>query len=508
MPTAQQTQQDGLREYIAEQIGKTREYIDQMDGKVEEALHALRTAGETPQEVIDQLARLDARLTAQEDAHDAAEAGGAPRIGAGTGGDMARILESSEYLRRVRDNHGALGALPPSGARGIQIPTELMRSRRVERVTVDTSELAAAPTYRPGIVDWRLEATRMVDLVPAVPVTSETYHWFTEDRISGEGGIATTVDGAIVGGAGATITLDSVDNMIAGALMYIRRTDGAGTLLGYEECTIQSINTSTKVVTMTADIAGNVADGDTVITSSYAGTAESAAKPYTLLKTGDNSASMVMVAVLALITRQALLFMPQLQSWAEGKLRKTNRRNLSRQIIYGTGTGQQLQGLLAHSSRQTFTWSAGGGGVTTSVGDTMADAVLKSALLIPDEEGGIDVVMRRANWLELVAEKNADGGYLHTAQGPVALINRPGLRSIGEYVVHTESQLKPNGDYIIGRFSEASELATALSGELLWGWINDSFATNEQVARYEQAVLHAIKSTQDYVHGQFDSRPS
>lgn len=502
MPETATTEQnqsplEGFKAHLDEQLqrlGEKFHKVDELDGRVEEALHLARKAG-TPEEVIDQLQRLGQRV-------DAFEAGDSlPKQGDSASKLLRSSFAGSAYMKRIRARKRPEKIQP--GTQGLLVPSHIMRARGLRRATplIGTTDLGLPVTYAPGVTPWQLEPTRLVDLVPTTPCNTETFSFLKEDRISGEGGIAKNVNGPITGGAGAVITLDDVNNIIAGSTAYIARTNGSGMFLGYEECTVQSINTSTMVVTMTASIAGDVADNDKIVFTSYAGTAESGQKPYIYVKTAWQSETMVTTAVLVNTTRQAMLFDPTLESFIQGKARRTSRRNKSRLLLYGTGTAPQIQGFLTLTGRQTYNWSSG------STGDVMADCVYKAILLIPDEDGGVDVTLSRTDFQRVASEKKLDGGYVHGTTAPILIVDKPGLKSIGPYMAHTDSQLKANGDFLCAVHERASVVAVADNGEFLFGYMDDDFGTNEITGRYEEVELHAIKSTQDYVHGNFDSRP-
>jgi hypothetical protein len=489
---AEQTQStpiEDLKGFIGEQIGKTVDQIDEMDGRIDEALETLKKTA--PIEVVEQIRGLATRLEEEAKRLDAIELSkaGAP----GTAGGDSEILESikkSAYLGRIR-NEGPRSLV--EGVEGLKVESLL-------KVAVDTSANPVPVTYRPGVVEYALFPTALAMRVPKVPCAGNTYSWLQENQLSGAGGIVTTVDGAIVGGAGATIKFTSVSNLENGSRGVVQRTDGAGTLLGYETFTVSSFNPSTRVVTMTATVAGNIADGDTIQFTEFTATAESSTKPYGYLETAYTTKNLEMIASLMELTRQVLNSDSTLEAWVQRRMARTNMRNISYHLLYGTGANQQLQGFLSLTGRQTYNWSSG---VT---GDTMADALARAALLIPDETA-LEVTMSRSDWLSLKSEKMVTGEYIHGQSSPMAVIDTPTLKSVGPYRVNIEPMLKANGDFLIADHGQASELAQRGNAQFLFGYVASQFAQNKITARYEEELLHAILSTQWYVHGNFDSRP-
>lgn len=488
-------QLEAFKGFLADSLKVTKDRIDEMDGKIEEAILDLVKVKALPEEVGQQLQKLGDRLDAAE-----ASVNGLPPAGGEQQTELGKAIAGSKYLSAGRENDGrAFGKINP-GKPGLMVPS-LSKSRRLEKVTIDTSALARPREYRPGIVDYSLLATRIMDRVPKVDLAERTYYFIKESRTSGEGGVVTTADGAITGGAAATIKFLSVGNLMVGSLVVIKRTDGAGTLLGYETAEVLSFDTGTRVVTMTATIAGNVADGDKINFTPYAATAESAQKPYTYLETEEDSVPVQTIALLAKLTRQALADNAQLESWIQTKMARSNARNVSRHLLYGTGTTGQLQGFLALSTRQTSLWSAG------TTGESMADYVLRSALAIPDDDATLELTIKREDWHSMITEKGNDGHYIYGPDKPIMVINTPGLKAIGNMIAFTEAMLKNNGDFMIAEHGQASELGLKGVASFLFGFMGDQFGTNEITARYEEDMAHAILSEQWYVHGKFDSRP-
>jgi hypothetical protein len=473
--------------------------VDEMDGRLTEALDRIAKLSDLPAEVKEQLLAIGQRL-------DVAE-GNIQGLPNATNEDTPlrrSFVNGSKYLKPLQQRAADKRKFPrlEPGDPGMKVPSALMRARGIQReTTVDTDELGQVVTYRTPLVGYQLEATQLVDLIPTVPCNTEQYQWLQEDRISGEGGIHKVQAGAITGGTVSVTALDDVRNIIAGATATVRRTDGAGTLLGYEQLVVQSI--SSPNVTFTSQIAGNIADNDIWSFETYAGTAEAAQKPYAMVKSSFTSEDMTTIALLMSITRQALRFNSTLEAWIQQKARKSNRRNKSSLLLYGTGSANnQLQGFFTETNRQTYSWSAG------QVGDTMADAIYRAALLIPDEGAGLTCVLRRPDWRSMVSAKAVDGHFIHGKMAPIAIVDTPTMKSVGPYICYTEGKLRTGGAFLLANFAEASELAINDNGEFLFGYMNDDFGVNKITARYEEVLLHAILNLQAYVHGTFDAMPT
>lgn len=302
---------------------------------------------------------------------------------------------------------------------------------------------------------------------------------------------------AVTSGTTMDLVLDSVTGFRSGQPVYHLSAAGVRTLVG----TIDTINTGTLTITFLANIPVNIAIGE-VAYQQYGvpGTAESATKPPSYLRFEEGVVDMVAVALTMFITRQRLVGPRNMRSFLQRRLRDKAVRLMEWHALYGSGSGGDLHGFLTYTGRQTYAWSSG------AAGDTMADAVRRAATLIPGN-GLKTATLHRTDWDTIVLHKSAtDGHYVQgEGRGP-RIIDEPMRKAIGSVEV-VISDAVVLGDFLVADHSAASEWADAERSEFAMGLINDQFVTNEETARYEEYVNHAIALTSAFVDGDFDAAP-
>jgi hypothetical protein len=489
-----------LKAFIAEQLGTTARRIDEMDGKLAEAVESFGKKAALPEDVREQLTRLESQLQSEPTRPLAQGVGGAK-----VERKLRDAVATSPFVARWRE--GGSAALPPPGATGLVLPDLLSLERahygeiaKVRRqVEIGASSIASVPEYLAGITKYMRDPVALALRVPTTPLSSATAYWLSEHRQARGGGVVSTSDGAVVGGASNVITLIDVDGLMAGSKVLIRRTDGAGTFLGWEEKVVQSVNPATRVVTMTANIVGNVADGDLVSALPYSGTAPGAQKPYSWVGIESNSAVVETVALLVKIQKQTLDDTAGIEAFIKDVLTDHNVRNLNWHLLYGTAATGELNGFLANANRQTYAWSAG------AIGDSLADAMVKGSTNILGS-GQLEATMHKTAWTELISEKAVDGHYINGNTSPLLVVNRPGLKVVGDMVVALDDEITTT-HCLIANHAAASKLGVREQNNFAWGYSSDDFEKNLLTGRLEGRFSHMIQSFQSYVHVTFDSRP-
>ena len=494
-PTIAKKQLDELKGWIGQQIGKSKEQIDATDGKLEEALHELEK--KAPKEIVEQALALAKGIESRLDEYEAMGQGLPSMVGGKD--ELEKALEDSEHLKVIRKNGGNV-ILPPRGAAGIKIPSLVKYD--LSKIDIDSDTTVRSPIYRPGIVEYLMEASHIAQRVRKITIDDKSYSYIFERAISAGGGVVTTVDGAIVADAAATLVLaddGSVQHVGAGSRVLVERTDGSGNFVGYYRTEVLSVNKGTRTLTMTADIDVDIEDGDKISIIEWDSTDEGDAKPYTYIETDEAEALLKMIPIMAKTTRQALLTNSALRNFIETRMRRGINRSISRQMYYGSGS-KRLQGFLKATSRQTYLWSDG---VSK---DTMADAVMRAGRKLP---GGVAELMITADdWLKVISAKGTTGHYIHGKDSAIAVVNTPTLKSIGPYFAFEDSQLDL-GDFLLNVPAISSELVSLRgSAQMSTGYVNDDYEKNILRMRYEEMLEHVILSYQGYVHGEFDSQPA
>jgi HK97 family phage major capsid protein len=104
---------------------------------------------------------------------------------------------------------------------------------------------------------------------------------------------------------------------------------------------------------------------ETGFTNAAAPVAEGATKPPSNLTFDLVQLSAKVIAHTLTASRQILSDAPMLQAYVDGRMVYGIKLEEEQQMLYGDGTGENLTGLLAHASRQTYAESTDG-----TLGDT------------------------------------------------------------------------------------------------------------------------------------------
>lgn len=448
-------------------------------------------------ERVDELAAKTALGTMGDNKLDAAPAGFKTIID--------KVADSPTYKAMFDAEGRPTHAAAPMGgwSKPLQIKSFAAAREEMKTVTpVTLSDLAGLnlEVYRPGILTPPMWAMRLGQRIPSQIVRgATTYTVVKEDGASVYGAWTSTLAAAIDGSPTATneATLAEVDGLPDIGILKFWNSDDS--LAG--EAAIVSINTTTKVVTVTTDALDfDLASGSRVTCENYGVVAEEGTKGAGWVGIGNASFTLKMIPVIIPTSENALATVTGLRSFIEGKAPMRDLRNMSRHLLYGDDGATQLQGLTTYTGAQTYSWS---GGVA---GDNQVDAIIRSAALIP-WTGLISVIMKQADMPDLWTLKGDDGHYLQSGNfGNFSLNLIGGSWYLGAFELFHDDAVT-SGDFIPINFAEASELADADMANLQWGYINTDFQENIIRCRYEALRAHAIKSVEAYVSAQWDGAP-
>ena len=363
------------------------------------------------------------------------------------------------------------------------------------------SDMAGSDTTarRVGTVEARDFSMDIMSRIPSVITAgAATYAVPRETLPSRYGAWKTTLAAAVDGDPTpkSTATMTDSDGCMIGS---VHRFWTGNTLLG--SAVVVSFDPSTDVVTyVTNSLDFDVPNGSTVTSENYAAIAEGSEKPNGYLQTATESFTLKTLASIIPTTVNALNTIQGMAALIERKLPMRDRRNMSRHLLYGLGTADELQGLRTYSGAQSYLWSSG------ISGDNQADAVMRAINLIPWGVP-IDVIMSQADLMSLTLLKGSDGHYLRTGnfgQVPLSQIGLSWFLGAHELVFDYATA---SGDFTVINFSGASEIADQNTASLMWGYSGDDFLKNIIRARYEATRAHAIVDPNEYVVCEWDSAP-
>jgi HK97 family phage major capsid protein len=171
------------------------------------------------------------------------------------------------------------------------------------------------------------------------------------------------------------------------------------------------------------------------------------------------------------------------------------------QILSGSGTGEDLAGILNNSSVQTYSWSSG---ATTPVADTKADAVRRAATLAYlayYEPTGI--IVNPNDWEDIELTKNSQGTYL------LAISVAGGAESRIWRIPVIDTPAIASGTALIGAFGTGAQLYDREAASIrISEQHSDFFVRNAVVVLAEERLALAVKRPESFVKVTFDAKPS
>jgi hypothetical protein len=365
---------------------------------------------------------------------------------------------------------------------------------------------ASVQTRIPSFYELLIDPPTLVDILNVVPPTGpDTHQGLVETEKSLRGALACTVRTAGTGGTTpvAVINVTNVEGFYVGQNVYVFTSAGRQ---GPEVITAITSTAGAEVLTFAAgEIDFDVAVGDVVVSDTYLATGEGETKPARVLEVDMKTINLQTMASYVITTRQRIrntnVF--DMMRWASGRLPRDLKVNLEWNLLYGSGSGGQLNGLLhANNLVNTDTWSS-----SVSAGDNRADLILWSAAQIPGV-GRTYAVLHKNEWQRIIKAKDSTGNYVHGAGEGPAIINTAGLKAIGDVIVITSPKVVDTTGLTI-RPEAASEVPSANDAELTVGHVNTQLIQNKQTILYEESWEQlVINALQAYRKLNFDAAPS
>jgi len=227
---------------------------------------------------------------------------------------------------------------------------------------------------------------------------------------------------------------------------------------------------------------------ETGYTNNAAPVAETTAKPYSDLTFDMTSAPVRTVAHLFKASRQILDDAPALRSYIDGRARYGLRFVEENQLLNGSGTGQNLHGLVPQATAFAPSFT-----VADETGiDRLRLAVLQVVLA---EYPATAFVLNPIDWAKIELTKDAGGNYIiGNPQGSLTptLWNLP--------VVSTQAMAA--GEFLTGAFSFAAQIFDRMEIEVLLSSENvDDFEKNMFTIRAEERLAFAVYRPESFVTG-------
>ncbi|GAA5627453.1 hypothetical protein Brsp05_02742 [Brucella sp. NBRC 12953] len=227
---------------------------------------------------------------------------------------------------------------------------------------------------------------------------------------------------------------------------------------------------------------------ETGYTNNAAPVAETTTKPYSDLTFDMTSAPVRTIAHLFKASRQILDDAPALRSYIDGRARYGLRFAEENQLLNGSGTGQNIHGLVPQATAFSPAFTLPG---ATGI-DRLRLAILQVVLA---EYPATAFVLNPIDWTKIELTKDAGGNYIiGNPQGSLTptLWNLP--------VVSTQAMAA--GEFLTGAFSFAAQIFDRLDIEVLLSSENvDDFEKNMFTIRAEERLAFAVYRPESFVTG-------
>jgi len=219
-------------------------------------------------------------------------------------------------------------------------------------------------------------------------------------------------------------------------------------------------------------------------TEAAAPVAEGEVKPEADIDLDSATAPVRTIAVTTPISEQTLQDVDQVQDIINDELSHQVRMVEERQVLWGNGAGENLQGLFTLAGVPSIT--RGEAHLLDRIASGVTD--VRMAGFEPNA-----LVIHPLDWEQIIQLKATGGEYLHAN----AHVDPGNLRAWGMNVVVATSTKDPTGttrNLLVGDFRRGATLYDRSTLAVQVGYVNDQFRRNKRTIRAEERVAFAIRS--------------
>lgn len=229
----------------------------------------------------------------------------------------------------------------------------------------------------------------------------------------------------------------------------------------------------------------------TGFTNNAAPVAENTTKPYSDIEFATKITPVQTIAHMFKASKQILDDMAQLQSTVDAEMRYGLKYVEEQQILFGDGTGQNLEGIIPQASDFDPAFAPD----SRNKIDDLRLAMLQAQLArIPASAH----VLHFMDWAEIELTKDANGRYIFANPTGIA-----GPVMWGLPVVATEAN-SLQGNFLTGAFQAGAQLFDREDANVVISSENaDDFEKNMISIRCEERLALAVKRPEAFVYGQF-----
>lgn len=371
------------------------------------------------------------------------------------------------------------------------------------RSTVSHTQSPIGDNDRLGrVIASPFRTPRLRDIIPVIPTSMNSVEYIEETRFNQ---LAAHVTSAANSGQ-KVIAVDNLNGFFIG--QSITLSPGHA---NEEDAVIAALGTPTEEtpggnITVVENLTNTHAawnpasssDLGLVVSDEFVYTAETHLKPAAEVKLQVVQSQVKTLAHWIPVTTQMLEDESFLQEHLRMRLVEGLKLVEERQILYGDGTAQQLQGIMTHASVNGYAWSDG------QVGDTRYDALRRALTLVQINQFAADAaIVHPTDWEHIELAKGEDGHYVKVTNiGPA-----------GEPVVWTIPCLVTTainaGDALVGAFGVGCAIRDRKTSTIKISDSHDKFfIQNKAAILAELREAFCVYLPNSFVAVDFDSAPA
>jgi len=363
--------------------------------------------------------------------------------------------------------------------------------KSMDFVTVEEKVLSSAPGSAGALTEPTLlteivgaspeRAVRLRDLFSGGTTTDNAIEYPEETGFANLYALLT----AIAASGQKEVVLDSVAGIYEGQEVTVNG----------EEHVVDSIVEATLTVTLVSNLAGAAPVDSELTSDTFSCTAETKIKPQANITFARRNAPVCTIPHWIPVTRQIIADASALRGYIDNRMVYGVRLAEEKQILYGNGGADELQGILTHPDIQSYLWSDG------KVGDRKLDALRRAITFAQLAEYPVDgVAMNPTDFEDIELSKDDEGRYTY--------ITMPGAgNSVWQVPVIQTTAIKP-GDALLGAFGLGAAVWTRESVNIrVADQHEDYFVKNMSVILAEERLALTIYRPEAFVHVTFDNAP-
>lgn len=230
---------------------------------------------------------------------------------------------------------------------------------------------------------------------------------------------------------------------------------------------------------------------ETGYTNAATTVAEGSDKPESAITFEEKSSKVVTLAHVLPVTKQILADVPSMKNYIDTRLIYGLRDVEEQQILFGSGTGENLTGIMVDPAVQDV-------GTMPATGTTMIDFIRKAitqAILSGFPPTGI--VLNPTNWEQIEISKGTDGHYIFMSVGTggdMRMFRIPVIESVN----------MPLNDFLLGSFGLGAQVYDREQASVQ---VSDShldfFIKNKLMLLAEERLAMTIQRPESFVKGKF-----